>query len=363
LNLYWINAQGATNGQSYPQETYGAQAAIDYVNKKLGGVDGHPLHLATCATDGSPAATTTCANKAVAAKPIAVTLGTVPDDNDVIAVTAKSGIPFVSNGGYTAQTLTAKGKSFILNNYAEAIVLALPLVMKRNGIKNVAEVYVNVPGVVGGLLPVAEQAMDNLGISHKRYPVPYPSPDLTSTISAVAGTNADAVMFQADPTTCGAGLSAIKALNFSKPIYTGAACMTPANNKLVAKLPQKIYGQYKALPADTNDPDSKVFTAAMTDAGRKNLLADGFTNIMNIYNAMKKASAAGGDVTSASLVKALEAGGIHSFMMGASAMLNCDGTLLPSLPALCAADALVGEWKGDKLTNVETIHGQEALKK
>jgi branched-chain amino acid transport system substrate-binding protein len=233
LDVFFINEQGSTTGASYPQETAAAKATVEYINTKLGGVDGHPIKLATCFTDTTPASTTTCANKAVSANPIVITAGTLATDNDIIAVTGKTDIPYVSNAGYTADTLTAKGKAFIVSNYADAIDTAFPILMKRNGVKKVAEIYVNVPAVVNGLLPLTKKAFDAQGIAYDLYPVPYPSSDLTPTISAIARTDADAIQFQTDPVTCGAALNAIKTFQFTKPLYGGSACRTAANNAIV----------------------------------------------------------------------------------------------------------------------------------
>jgi len=367
LKLFFINEQGSTTGASYPQETTAAKAAISYINDKLGGVDGHPLKLTTCFTDTAPAVTTTCANKAVTANPIAITAGTLADDGNIIAVTSRTDIPYVSNSGFTAQTLTARDKAFIVSNYADAFDTAAPLLMGRHKVTRVAQIYVNVPAVVNGLIPLTKKALDKQGIAYDLYPVPYPSSDLTPTISAVARTKADAVQFNVDPITCAAALNAIRTFQFDKPLYMGSACRTPTTNRIVASLPQKVYGQLGALPASSDDPDAKVLREAFATAGLTSKLddqwaVDGFTDIMNIYAALKKASASGGEITSASLIAALKAGGIHQFLMGPSATFTCDGSVLPELPALCSLTALVGVSKGDKIENFETINGADALR-
>jgi branched-chain amino acid transport system substrate-binding protein len=367
LDVFFINAQGSSTGSSYPQETQGAKAAVAYINNKLGGVDGHPINLATCFTDDTPASSTNCANKAVTAHPVVISAGTLATDNSVIAVTGKTEIPYVSNSGFTAETLTSKGKAFIASNYADAIATAAPILMKQNGVKKVGIIYVNVPAVSGGLLPLNEAALDKQGIKHDAYPVPYPSPDLSATMTAVQNAGDDAIMLQVDPVTCGAALNALKTFDYHISIYSGSACRTDSNNKLVSTLSQPAYSQLGALPTDSSDPDAAIIRGAFKTAGIEDKLkdqwaVDGFTDIMNIYGAMKKASAGGGAVTSASVVAALEAGGIHQFLMGPSAKFTCDGSVMPALPALCSLTALVGEWKGDKIEKVQSINGAEAMK-
>jgi branched-chain amino acid transport system substrate-binding protein len=369
ISIYFINEQGSTTGASYPQETTAAQAAVEYINKKLGGVNGHPIKMTTCFTNATPSATNTCVNKAVAAKPLLVTAGSLADDNDIIAVTAKTDIPYVSNAGFTAQTLTAKGKSFIISNYADASDLAMAQLMKENGVKHVAEVYVNVPGVVGGLLPLTEQVYKHLGITYDKYPVAYPTADMTPTISAIAGTKAEAIHFQADPITCGAALSAVKALGYNKPLYAPSACRNAANNKLIGGLSQTVYTQVSALPSTTtSDPDvaieNEVFKANSTLSKLMDdqWAVDGFTDIWNIYAALVKAVPSGGQPSRSALISTLQAGGLHQFMLGQDVKYTCDGSVFPSLPALCSLYTLLGVWKGDKITDLKTYNGADALK-
>ena len=46
ITLGWVNVEGGPGGS--PEATLGAQAAVKYVNDKLGGIGGHPLRLNVC---------------------------------------------------------------------------------------------------------------------------------------------------------------------------------------------------------------------------------------------------------------------------------------------------------------------------
>ena len=46
VTIGWVNQQGG--GLAFPNATLGAQAAVKYINTRLGGINGHPLQLATC---------------------------------------------------------------------------------------------------------------------------------------------------------------------------------------------------------------------------------------------------------------------------------------------------------------------------
>ena len=68
-----------------------AQAAVDHVNKDLGGLDGRPFKLVKCDSKADPAATTACANQAVQDKALAkVGLSVLWDNGN--KVFAKAGI-------------------------------------------------------------------------------------------------------------------------------------------------------------------------------------------------------------------------------------------------------------------------------
>lgn len=51
--VFFINEQGASATASDPEDTSAAEAAVDYINKNLGGIKGRPVQLTTCATLGT----------------------------------------------------------------------------------------------------------------------------------------------------------------------------------------------------------------------------------------------------------------------------------------------------------------------
>ena len=48
---------------TFPEVREAEQAGVDYVNNYLNGINGHPIQLATCVSDGQPATSTNCANQ------------------------------------------------------------------------------------------------------------------------------------------------------------------------------------------------------------------------------------------------------------------------------------------------------------
>jgi len=365
LSVFFINAQGSPTGNSYPAETVAAKAAVQYINNELGGIAGHPLTLETCFTDETPAQTTNCANRAVTANPIAISLGILADDNDIIAVTGRTQVPIVANSAFTAQTLVAKDKAFIVDSGGQAAALGNGLMMTENGVKKAAVIYVNVPAVSGGIYPQVAGGLKKAGIDVAPFPVSYPSPDLSPTMEAVRNSGADAILLIADPTTCAAAFNAAQTLGLKNTIYSPIECQNPTNNRIVANLPQKVYVQQTFVDLKSNDTDAEAYTAAMKKYGGSTNLnsgfaVNGFQSIMAVYAGLKAASATG-TPTTATLENALRTQKLHQFLLGPSTTFTCDGKLLPALPALCSLNTLIGVWKGETVTDAKVLDAAKLL--
>ena len=71
VTIGFVNQQGGQQviGQ---HATDGAQMAVNYINKELGGVDGHPVQLDTCFIASAEEEGTTCAQKFLANKSVDV---------------------------------------------------------------------------------------------------------------------------------------------------------------------------------------------------------------------------------------------------------------------------------------------------
>ena len=74
IRLGMINQDTGAVG-AFPELTLAAQAAVDFVNAELGGIDGRPLELLTCDTGFSPEGSTACAQRLVSEGVVAVTGG------------------------------------------------------------------------------------------------------------------------------------------------------------------------------------------------------------------------------------------------------------------------------------------------
>ncbi len=74
ISIGMINLEGSPGG-SFPEIRVGAEAAIGLINDSMGGIDGRPLELTTCAHEIDPSAAQDCANQLVEAGVSAIFVG------------------------------------------------------------------------------------------------------------------------------------------------------------------------------------------------------------------------------------------------------------------------------------------------
>jgi branched-chain amino acid transport system substrate-binding protein len=135
----FVNSEGGAF--SVPELRVGNEVATDYLNERLGGVNGRPLEVTHCETDGSPEASIDCANQFVEAGVVAVVEGTDLGGDAMLPILADAGIPLVGhvqfgparmfdpNATYFGAAALAYGAAalqFYADEGAESVVWFLP---------------------------------------------------------------------------------------------------------------------------------------------------------------------------------------------------------------------------------------------
>ena len=87
-----INMENSPAG-SFPEARGAIEAAADWVNSELGGVNGRPVELVTCITDFSIEKSQSCAQEMVMAGVVAVTTGIDVGSNGSIPIFEQNEIP------------------------------------------------------------------------------------------------------------------------------------------------------------------------------------------------------------------------------------------------------------------------------
>lgn len=269
------------------------QAAVDYINRSLGGLDGRPFKLVKCDSKADPAVTTACANAAVQDGAVAkIGLSVLWDNGN--KVFAKAGI--VSNNAPVTASDSVSPTSFPFGGGAAS---EWPGQVKYWATKMGAKHGVTLAddnaqgGVNVALMKAMARTLPGFKLDVVRLPI---GADPTPAVAKVLSYKPDVVFTAAAGSAAVAVYRAFQQQGFSpeKIVNTGAAV---DDENFFSKIDQAaIDGSYYSYEFETFDdmtnPDVKIYRAAMKQfapvEGKSEFYQWGFANVMTIYNIAKK---------------------------------------------------------------------------
>ena len=274
----WTNQQGGPADPS-PYATDGAKLAVKYVNEELGGVDGHPIELASCFTSTTEEQGQSCGQKFAN-----------DDGVDVVAVGAMSigSQPLMASidGAKPMVYSVAAGASDAQNKngyilFGDLIRVLPPLATFSKEVlkaKTAAVIYPEAPG-----LSYAADALTGglkaAGITYKRVSYPANATDLVAPLSAAGAQTADVVNPVVLPPQCVTVAKALQQSKVTAPVVATPLCLNSNVAKALGDLPQWYYGIASSLTADRSDPAAGAFMAVAAKNGGAEKAADPYYSI------------------------------------------------------------------------------------
>ena len=225
-----MNQEGGV--PAFPEATAGTDAAVDYVNRELGGIGGHPLQLKTCAIqaeeDGQKCGTEMVNDTNVRA----VLTGVLTAGNDSLYKVVVPKLPVVvGNPVANPDFLTAGIDAFTPGSpgviQGLAVFIAKVLSTPEKPVKTVAVVYGDNEGAKAAVNVLFNPALNKLGITDiKAVPVSdtATAPDLQAALQAAGAQDADVVVPLVIAPLCIATYDALKALGISPTVVTTGLC-------------------------------------------------------------------------------------------------------------------------------------------
>jgi branched-chain amino acid transport system substrate-binding protein len=336
---------------NFSEETAAAQAAAQYVNTKLGGINGHPIKISVCQTDGTPATSAACANKLIQQRPVAffgdadlATFASEPLIN-------KAGLAYIGGVGFG-------GPEDILPNsfqFEGGSTMLWPAIgeyaVKNLGAKKLSE---TVPtgnpfaAIASNLVAGAAEHGGMPKSSIKVVPLDPTAADVTPQVEAMNSTSPDAMVGVNTGTQCVALAQAKQSLGVTAKFFLPAGCADPQQIKQMGSAANGIYMPFEVWVPGDNGSDAKLFTAAMAKYSPKVLMneftASGFQQVMNTYEVLSKVK---GAITAAAIIKAFDnARNMHNFL---GPNFSCTHEV-KAYPAVCDPKEIMfqydnGTWK------------------
>jgi branched-chain amino acid transport system substrate-binding protein len=340
---------------SFPEVRAAAEAAVKYVNAYGGGLDGHPIKLATCLTDGSPATSTQCANKLVSQHPVAILGGADLSAANTLPIYKKAGLAYIGGMDLTPVESSAPN-ALIFNDIAQSGNSDIGVyAVKTLHAKNVSVLALdNTQGTAQAKL-FELPAVKASGGTAKLFSLPPSQADVSSNIASAVSGSPDALLLE-DPSQCVAILSALKSLGNTKPVLSIDPCSAPSVVKAAAGGANGMYWfePYQDLLAADQTKDVTLTKAILGKYAPANLALDspalgGLTTVMNVWNAFKATPVS--KLTSAYMLKTLKTGSHPAFL---STTYNCSSHPIAKEPAICSANEYLYQIKGTTPTLVQS---------
>jgi branched-chain amino acid transport system substrate-binding protein len=260
VQIGWINQQGGTSSIG-PLATTGAQMAVNYVNKELGGVDGHPVKLVECFIQSAEEQGTTCGQQMLANKQVSVV------DSGAVAIGIQSffstlgGAKPVITGVATTAVDAAQKNAVVL--FGDASHVLGPLGTYGGTVlhaKTAAIIYANAPGLSNGAQAIAA-ALEKEGVKAKLVGYDESNPDLIGPLTSAGASTADMIIPQTDASGCVNMAKALKQLgiNDAKKIVSNPLCLSGEVVKGLGDFPIWTYSIASSLYGDPTDPGMAAY--------------------------------------------------------------------------------------------------------
>lgn len=364
ISIGMINLEGSPGG-SFPEIRAGAEAAIGLINDSMGGIDGRPIELTTCAHEIDPSAAQDCANQLVEAGVSAVFVGV--DFFTPALYPIWAGIPVYNIVPIFVPDFDNPGAI----SFAGGCVVSFPgqmrNIVEENGVDRLAVIYSdNAPG--NGcwqdtqLRPLELLAEANPGFEFQGFPeVPEDPADNDvvnqQVIDYLEGAENPGVQFGIAAPQCAEYWIGLREAGYEGGIYSSGSCdddnaLSQAGESAVGvqvgftgyseRLPE-LWADNELIVAQVQlrEDTLAAFGGDTPDGTFKNA---GFGTMMNYFMALTEVSAGGGDPNDGQSVfdQIKTWSGHHSF---ASPPIDC-GAAPEDYESICDYTIAFGTWNG-----------------
>jgi branched-chain amino acid transport system substrate-binding protein len=369
----YVNQEGGV--PAFPEATAGTKAAVEYVNKELGGIGGHPLQLKSCAVqaeeDGQKCGTEMVNDPKVQA----VLTGVLTAGSDSLYKVVAPKLPVivgnpVSNPDFLTPDVAAftPGSPGVIQGLA--VFIAQHLSTATKPVKKVAVVYGDNEGAKAAVNVMFDPALAKLGITDiKAVPVSdaATAPDLQAALQAAGAQDADVVVPLVVAPLCIATYDAMKSVGISPTVVTTGLCLGTSMTQHLRDVGESGdvpngwyfggYGYSYFMPDEASG--MATYLTKVKQYGGQGVEYTGFAGPQfgNVLTIAKFLNEIGADHITADAIKAQIASFTGPMTMTAGPMA-C-GKVSPVFPALCGAEMGIQQYVGGKWVSVnDALNGQ-----
>jgi branched-chain amino acid transport system substrate-binding protein len=317
LKIGFINQEAGSAG-TYPETKAAAQAAVNSINKELGGVDKHEVSLVTCATDGTVASSQKCAQQMVDEKVLFVTGGLDNNSQAWYPVLEPAGIPVIGGVPVAGADFNSTDAYYFIGGGATSYPgLAAYVLKELPNAKKVGILANDTPGAAAAL-PLARKPLEAKGITVTDVKVPTSQTDWLAPFASVKDN--DAVLVLVSSSNCISLAKARQSQSSDVPMVSVSACYSKATvdgageGALNGWFVNQNFDDPQGDTADAKMYQSSMAKYAGADANLSGFAPVAFADVMTFYNNVLKPLGYDGSTTAKILEKVKDPAGGTVFM-------------------------------------------------
>lgn len=341
-------------GADFPESREAANAMVSYLNAYRGGLDGHPIKIDWCITDGTPATSGNCAKKLIADHPTAI-LGST-DLADAVTIPAYKAANLAYIGGMNFTPVESAAPNSVIFNDTATMSNVLSGLYAAQNLKG-KKVAVIALGDTQGQFSANTfwvPAIKSAGGQVKVFPAPPSQADLSSVVESAIAWGPDVIGLES-PSQCVALLTALKSSGWSKPVISIDPCSAPVTIKAAAGGAEGMYWFQPFQLSTTGTTDAKLADAILAKYAPAKIAVDSpslaeMSTVMNIWSAFH--TSAPSKLTTTYILKTLKSGSDHPNFLAEP--YTCDGKAIPAFPSVCNAKYYLYQVKNSQASRVGT---------
>ncbi|HKA04019.1 MAG TPA: hypothetical protein VKD67_06800 [Acidimicrobiales bacterium] len=317
LKIGFINQEAGSVG-TYPENKAAAEAAVQFINKELGGVEKHAIDLDECAVDGTVASSQKCAQQMVNDKVLFVTGGL---DNNMQAwypILDPAGIPVVGGVPVAGADFNAANSYMFVGGGATTYPgLAAYIIQFMPKVKKVGILANDTPGAAAAL-PLVTKPLQAKGISVSDVKVPASQADWLAPFASVKDNDAVAVLVGS--ANCISLAKARESQQSDVPMVSVSACYSQATVQGAGAPALNGWTVNQNFDDPQGDsPDAKTYQDTMHKYAGANANLSGFAPVvfndfLTFYTNILKPLGYAGSTTDKVVAKAKDSAGGKVFM-------------------------------------------------
>lgn len=349
IKVGFMNVDSGPIG-AMPELHAATDAAVAFVNKELGGVDGRPVEVVPCLLSNPLSAdeAQACARQFVAADVLAVLGGIGLSNGAALSVLEENGIPFVGGIPVNTPEMTSPVSFQFSGGSPGAFVAFAQDAVERQKARKVAILYAEYPSIKEAAVGYGAGVARALGAQVTEVPFAMVSQDYVAPVQKAVESNPDAIFVGAADLACAPIMQAISDLRSTAKVYMVGSC---ADVKQIDKVGvDKVVGflfnvENRIDQTESSSADTEIYTLAMEKYAPgttpRSAATVAFRGVMNLWSVLADI---GPQATRSQVMEAFRAARDRASFDGHP--YTCDGKQISALPSLCSPQEIIAELKG-----------------